>query len=58
MTSPPTQAQEDPFFALPGLVTHAAEWTAAPISAWPAGRAGVDLREALEAARRLAEAAP
>jgi hypothetical protein len=54
----PTDPETDAVLGLAGVAAHASERTAAPISAWLAGRAGIGLDVALEAARRLADAAP
>lgn len=53
-TPPPTDEEREAILALAGVAAHASERTAAPISAWLVGRAGMDLKTAMEAAQRLA----
>jgi hypothetical protein len=53
----PTEEEVEAILALAGIAAHASERTAAPISAWVAGRAGVALPEARAIAERLAQAA-
>jgi Domain of unknown function (DUF6457) len=50
----PSSAEVDQLLALAGEAAHASERTAAPISCWIAGCAGVPLEDALAAAKRLA----
>jgi len=53
-TTPPTDEEVDALLALAGVAAHASERTAAPLSTWLVGRAGVAPREAKAAAARLA----
>lgn len=53
--APPLLDEEvDALLALAGVAAHASERTAAPISTWLAGRAGLSPAEAKAAADRLA----
>lgn len=52
--APPTPEETDALLALAGVAAHSAERTAAPLSTWLAGRAGVSPAEAKAAADRLA----
>jgi hypothetical protein len=52
--APPSDEEREQLLALAGVAAHASERTAAPISCWLAGCAGVTARAALEAARRVA----
>jgi hypothetical protein len=47
----PTDAEYEALLALAGTAAHASARTAAPVSCWVAGRAGVSVEEA----RRVAE---
>lgn len=47
---PPTEAQFDAILTLAGAAAHASRRTAAPVSCWLAGRAGVALEDALRIA--------
>ena len=51
---PPTTEETDTLLALAGVAAHASERTAAPLSTWLAGRAGVAPGEAKRTADRLA----
>ena len=51
---PPSDEEVEQLLALAGIAAHASERTAAPITCWLAGRAGVEPRDALAAGRRLA----
>lgn len=51
---PPSQEEADALLALAGAAAHASERTAAPLSTWLAGRAGITPAEARAAAERLA----
>ncbi|MGH9087796.1 MAG: DUF6457 domain-containing protein [Acidimicrobiales bacterium] len=53
---PPTPEETDALLALAGVAAHRSERTAAPLSTWLAGRAGVSPAEAKAAAGRLAAA--
>ena len=50
---PPTDEQVGQVLALAGVAAHSSERTAAPVACWLAGRAGLDLAVALEAAEAL-----
>lgn len=50
----PTAAETESLLALAGAAAHSSERTAAPLSTWLAGRAGVTPDEARRAAVRLA----
>jgi len=50
----PADDDIDALLALAGIAAHASERTAAPLSTWLAGRAGVAPAEAKAAAQRLA----
>lgn len=51
---PPTPEETETLLALAGVAAHASERTAAPLSTWLAGRAGVAPEEAKRAVDRLA----
>ncbi|HTW98832.1 MAG TPA: DUF6457 domain-containing protein, partial [Acidimicrobiales bacterium] len=51
---PPSDEEREQLLDLAGAAAHTAERTAAPLSCWLAGRAGVDPAAALAAATRLA----
>lgn len=53
-TTPPSQEEIDALLGLAGVAAHASERTAAPLSTWLAGRAGVTPADAQATARRLA----
>ena len=53
---PPGDAEVEQLLALAGIAAHASERTAAPITCWLAGRAGLAPGAALAAGRRIAEA--
>ena len=53
-TAPPTREELDVLLELAGVAAHASERPAAPITCWLVGRAGLDPRDALAAAQRLA----
>lgn len=53
-TTAPTAEEADALLGLAGIAAHASERTAAPLSTWIAGRAGVSPAEAKAAAGRLA----
>lgn len=55
-TTPPSKEETDALLGLAGVAAHASERTAAPLSTWLAGRAGVTPADAQAAARRLAAA--
>lgn len=50
----PTEEEVNDLLALAGLAAHASERTAAPLSTWLAGRAGVPAKEAKDAAAKVA----
>ncbi len=52
---PPGDAEVEQLLALAGIAAHASERTAAPITCWLAGRAGLEPGAALAAARRLTD---
>jgi hypothetical protein len=52
--APPTEAEIDSLLGLAGIAAHSSERTAAPLSTWLAGRAGVRPEDARVAAERLA----
>lgn len=52
--TPPTDEEVDDLLAIAGTAAHASERTAAPLSTWLVGRAGVTAAEARDAASRLA----
>jgi hypothetical protein len=52
----PADAEVDDLLELAAIAAHSAERTAAPLSCWLAGKAGVAPAAALAAARRLEEA--
>jgi hypothetical protein len=52
--TPPSDAEIEQLLALAGIAAHASERTAAPITCWLAGRAGLAPGDALSAGRRLA----
>lgn len=52
--TPPSDAEIEQLLALAGIAAHASERTAAPITCWLAGRAGLTPADALAAGRRLA----
>jgi hypothetical protein len=49
----PTEAEFDALLALAGTAAHASARTAAPVSCWVAGRAGVSLEEAQRVAAAI-----
>lgn len=51
---PPTTEEADALLALAGVAAHTAERTAAPLSTWLVGRAGLAPEEAKAVAKRLA----
>jgi hypothetical protein len=51
----PSQEQQDQLLELAGVVAHASERTAAPISCWLAARAGVEPGDAGSIGTQLAE---
>lgn len=51
----PTPEEVDMLLGLAGIAAHASERTAAPLSTWLAGRAGVSPQQAKAAAERLAK---
>lgn len=51
----PTPEEVDMLLGLAGIAAHASERTAAPLSTWLAGRAGVSPEQAKAAAERLAK---
>lgn len=53
-TTAPSADEVDDLLAIAGVAAHASERTAAPLSAWLVGRAGVAPSEAKAAAARLA----
>jgi hypothetical protein len=50
----PTEAEFEALLALAGTAAHASARTAAPVSCWVAGRAGVSLDEAQRVAATIA----
>ena len=54
--APPSPAETEALLALTGVAAHASERTAAPLSAWLVGRAGLSPAEAQGVAERLADA--
>lgn len=52
----PTDAEVDALLALAGTAAHASERTAAPLSAWLVGRAGIEPEEARLLAQQVASA--
>lgn len=52
----PGDDEIDAVLAMAGVAAHASERTAAPLTAWLAGRAGIPVHEALAAAQGLADA--
>ena len=54
-TEPPSPEEVDDLLTLTGVAAHAAERTAAPLSAWLVGRASVTPAAARRMAERLAE---
>lgn len=52
---PPTDREVDALLGMAGIAAHASERTAAPLSTWLAGRAGMSPDEAKAAAQRLAK---
>jgi len=50
----PSDAEIESLLALAGTAAHASERTAAPLSCWLVGKAGLDATAAREAADRLA----
>jgi hypothetical protein len=53
-TAPPTEGEIDDLLAIAGVAAHASERTAAPLSTWLIGRAGLSCAKARETAERLA----
>jgi hypothetical protein len=53
-TAPPTDDEISDLLAIAGVAAHAAERTAAPLTTWLFGRAGVPPAEARETAARIA----
>lgn len=51
----PTPEEVDTLLGLAGVAAHASERTAAPLSTWLVGRAGIPPAEAAQLARRLAD---
>jgi hypothetical protein len=51
---PPKKEEIETLLALTGVAAHAAERTAAPLSAWMVGCAGCDVAKAHQAAQQLA----
>jgi hypothetical protein len=54
-TSPPSPQEADALLRLAAVAAHAAERTAAPLSAWLAARSGRSLDEVLQTAAELGE---
>ena len=52
-TTPPTTEEFKAILELAAEAAHASERVAAPVACWVAARAGVDLDEALRAAREV-----
>jgi hypothetical protein len=52
----PSEEETEVLLALAGVAAHASERTAAPLSTWLAGRAGISPERARQAARDLAAA--
>lgn len=50
----PNEDETEALLGVAGVAAHASERTAAPLSTWLAGRAGVPPADALAAAQRLA----
>ncbi len=53
-TAPPSADEINDLLAIAGVAAHASERTAAPLSTWIVGRAGVAPAEAKDVAARLA----
>lgn len=53
-TTPPTDDEVQALLGLAGVAAHASERTAAPLSTWLAGRAGVSAADAKKIAAQLA----
>jgi hypothetical protein len=53
-TPPPSEEEINDLLVIAGLAAHASERTAAPLSTWLVGRAGIGPGAAKEAAARLA----
>ncbi|MGH8981232.1 MAG: DUF6457 domain-containing protein [Acidimicrobiales bacterium] len=51
----PSQDEMDALLGLAGIAAHASERTAAPLSTWLVGRAGIPARDANALAARVAE---
>lgn len=51
--TPPDDAEVDDLLAVAGTAAHASERTAAPLSTWLVGRAGIPTRDARDAAARV-----
>lgn len=52
---PPSESDVEALLELAGIAAHASERTAAPLSCWLVGKAGMSAASALDAARRLEE---
>ena len=52
--APPSDEETEALLGLAGVAAHASERTAAPLSTWLAGRAGLSAAEAKELAARVA----
>jgi hypothetical protein len=52
--NPPTSEELDTLLELAGIVAHASERPAAPMTCWLVGRAGLAPRDALAVGQRLA----
>lgn len=53
--APPDAGETDALLAMTGMAAHASERTAAPLSAWLVGRAGITPAQAKALAARLAD---
>jgi Domain of unknown function (DUF6457) len=51
----PTPGEIEAVLALAGVAAHGSERIAAPVSCWMAARAGVDLPQAMVAARQVSD---
>lgn len=50
---PPTEQEVEQVLALAGVAAHGSERIAAPVAAWIAGRAGIELGEAIRLAQEI-----
>jgi hypothetical protein len=57
-TDAPTRDEFETILELAAEAAHSSERVAAPVACWVAAKAGLELKDALAAARAISEAAP